>query len=72
MMVFLKEVFEKVNFEKNKSADGEKAWKITQHAKSNINIRDITTTVLQAKSNIDVMFCLQSYQGFRINRSLVY
>ena len=29
-------------------------------------------TVLAAKSEIDVMFCLQSYQGLRIDRSLVY
>ena len=30
-----------------------------------------TCTVLQAKSESDVMFCLQSYQGLRIDRSLV-
>ena len=29
-------------------------------------------TVLPAKSDSDVMFCLQSYQGLIINRSLVY
>ena len=29
-------------------------------------------TVQPAKSNSDVMFCLQSSQGFIINRSLVY
>ena len=29
-------------------------------------------TVLPAKSDSDAMFCLQSYQGQRINRSLVY
>ena len=29
-------------------------------------------TVLPAKSDNDVMFCLQSYQGLRIDRSLVY
>ena len=29
-------------------------------------------TVLPAKSDSDVMFCLQSYQGFIIDRSLVY
>ena len=28
-------------------------------------------TVLPAKSNSDFMFCLQSYQGLIINRSLV-
>ena len=32
-MVFLKDFFQKVNFEK-KSADDEKAWKITQYAMS--------------------------------------
>ena len=30
------------------------------------------TTVLPAKSDSDVMFCLQSYQALRIDRSLVY
>ena len=29
-------------------------------------------TVLSAKSDSDVIFCLQSYQGVRIDRSLVY
>ena len=29
-------------------------------------------TVLPAKSDSDVMFCLQSYQGLIIDRSLVY
>ena len=29
-------------------------------------------TVLSAKSDSDVMFCLQSYQGLRIDRSHVY
>ena len=31
-----------------------------------------STTVLPAKSDSDIMFCLQSYQGLRIDRSLVY
>ena len=31
-----------------------------------------THTVLPAKSDSDVMFCLQRYQGLRIDRSLVY
>ena len=31
-----------------------------------------TVTVLPAKSESDVTFCLQSYQGLRIDRSLVY
>ena len=31
-----------------------------------------SSTVLQAKSDSDVMFCLQSYQGLKTDRSLVY
>ena len=31
-----------------------------------------TVTVLPAKSESDVMFCLQSYQGLIIDRSLMY
>ena len=31
-----------------------------------------TDTVVPAKSDSDVMFCLQSNQGLRIDRSLVY
>ena len=31
----------------------------------------INSTVLPAKSDSDVMFCLQSYQGLRIERQLV-
>ena len=31
-----------------------------------------TSTVLQAKGDSDVMLCLQSYQGLRIDRPLVY
>ena len=30
------------------------------------------STILPAKSDSDVMFCLQSYQGLIIDRSLVY
>ena len=30
------------------------------------------TTVLPAKSDSGIMFCLQSYQGLMINRSVVY
>ena len=33
---------------------------------------DIAFTVLPGKSESDVRFCLQSYQGLRIDRSLVY
>ena len=32
----------------------------------------LRSTVMPAKSDGDVMFCLQSYQGIRIDRSLVY
>ena len=31
-----------------------------------------TTTVMTAKNDIDVMLCLQSYHGPKIDRSLVY
>ena len=34
--------------------------------------RKKSITVLSAKSDSDVMFCLQSYQRLRIDRSLVY
>ena len=32
----------------------------------------LSVTVLPAKSDSDIMICLQSYQGLRIDRSLVY
>ena len=32
----------------------------------------VTFTILPAKSDSEVMFCLQSYQGLIIDRSLVY
>ena len=56
-------------------------WKYQKHfahiAKSgerkNIQIlQKNTLAVLPAKSDSDVMLCLQSYQGFIIERSLVY
>ena len=34
-------------------------------------IQDQWTTILPAKSDSDVMFCLQSYQGRIIDKSLV-
>ena len=37
-MLFPKELFEKVDFEK--SADDSKAWKITQHANSELFVPD--------------------------------
>ena len=36
------------------------------------NFRYQAFTVMPAKSDSDVMFCLQSYQGFRIDISRVY
>ena len=33
---------------------------------------DIITTVLPAKKDSDVMFCLQNYKELKIDRSLVY
>ena len=33
---------------------------------------NVPATVLPAKSDSDVIFCLQSYQGLIIDRSLVY
>ena len=35
-------------------------------------IDQVLYTVLPAKSDSDFMFCLQSYQGLIIDRSLVY
>ena len=32
----------------------------------------VSSTVVPARSDSDLMFCLQSYQGLRIDRSLVY
>ena len=35
-------------------------------------VTKLSGSVLPAKSDIDFMFCLQSYQGLIIDRSLVY
>ena len=35
-------------------------------------LRVAQTTVLPAKSDSDALLCLQSYQGLKIDRSLVY
>ena len=35
-------------------------------------VRFCVSTVLPAKSDSDVMFCLPSYEGLRIDRLLVY
>ena len=32
----------------------------------------VTSTVLPVESDSDAMLCLQSYQGLRIDKSLVY
>ena len=45
-------------------------YRIYMH--SAVFINTFTATVLPAKSNSDVMFCLQSYQGLIIDMSLVY
>ena len=37
-----------------------------------LNIKRHSFTVLPSKSDSDAMFRLQSYQGFRNDRSLVY
>ena len=37
-----------------------------------IDFNALQTTVLPAKSDSDVMFCLQSYPGLVIDRPLVY
>ena len=46
------------------------AWK--DFAAENKSILGVSTTVLPAKSGSDIMFCLQSYQGLIIDRSLLY
>ena len=35
-------------------------------------VTQMVSTLLPAKSDSDFMFCLQRYQGLRIDRSLVY
>ena len=35
-------------------------------------MKNVHGTVLPAKSDSDIMFCLHGYQGLRIDRSLVY
>ena len=37
-----------------------------------MSVKGVADTVLPARSDSDVMFCLQSDQGLRIDRSLVY
>ena len=45
---------------------------IASQVRDDNNIERILHTVLSAKSDCDVMFYLQSYQGLIIDRSLVY
>ena len=45
---------------------------LNQHSPGLHNKPITSSTVLPAKSDSDVMLCLQSYQGLIINRSLVY
>ena len=61
--VFLEEFFKKVNFENNQQTK-----KITKKIPST----KWSATVLPAKSDSDVMFCLQSDHRLIIDRSLVY
>ena len=44
----------------------------TSKAKFHIVVDLTIPTVLPAKSDSDVMFCLQSYQGLKIDISLIY
>ena len=46
-------------------------FRISAHALMN-TLHYPTHTVLPARSDSDVMVCLQNYQGLRINRALVY
>ena len=47
-------------------------WKNPQVNKGINNYTITATTVLPAKSDNDIMFCLQSYQGLIMDRSRVY
>ena len=51
-----------------------KCWDLYSDSKKKQCIKLILQmlTVLPAKNDSDAMFCLQSYQGLRIDRSLVY
>ena len=54
------------------SSDKNRSTKIIQEFQFQF-WKDINyATVLPAKSDSDIMFCLQSYQGLMIDRSLVY
>ena len=46
-------------------------WSLTLRKQGKMTVM-ISSTVLPAKSDIDFMFCLQSYQGVIIDISLVY
>ena len=60
LMVFLKEFLEKVDFEK-KSADKKKHSKFTSRQRVKKLIPLSASTVLPAKRDSDVKYCLQSY-----------
>ena len=60
LIMFLKEFFEKVNCEKSQQMTT-KACNITQHAKLVFLILQDEHTVVPAKSDSDVIFCLQSF-----------
>ena len=40
--------------------------------KAKYYFNSLAFTVLSARSDSDLMFCLQNYQGLKIDRSLVY
>ena len=40
--------------------------------RTNISEKNLSYTVLPVKSDSDIMFCLKSYQGLTIDRSLAY
>ena len=53
-------------------AVGVKFWHVLYPKQSSSLLRECKYTVLPAKSDSYVTFCLQSYQGLTIERSLVY
>ena len=67
--------FEEGKFEKDVvliRVDGEGTEKWLFRAQEKRNMQVYNSTVVPTKSDSDVMFCLQIYQGLIIGRSLVY
>ena len=54
----------------NRSASLAMSISVLKALPGKLDIKRHSPTVLPAKSDSDVMFCLQSYQGLIINRSL--